>query len=144
MKREFLIFIALVLFLVLISSNKTYDKLIYFDGKNVSLLVKIADTEDAREKGLMFVNKLGDNEGMLFIFPHEFEQTFWMKNMLIPLDMIFASANGTVVGIIENAAPCKKDPCETYSVEADSKYVIEVNAGFAKKNGISLGSILHQ
>ncbi len=146
MKRGFLIVVILILFLVFTGTKPIYEKLIYFysDGKNNSLLVKVADTDEEREKGLMSVQTMDENRGMLFVFPYESKQTFWMKNTLIRLDMIFVAANGTVVGVVEDAIPCEKDPCETYSVNAISKYVVEANAGFAKKNGISSGAILYQ
>ncbi|MBI2085630.1 MAG: DUF192 domain-containing protein [Candidatus Aenigmarchaeota archaeon] len=146
MKRGFLIVAALVLLLFVAGIKPSNEKIIYFSsgGKNVTLLVTVADIEETRAKGLMFVKTLGENEGMLFVFPDESVHTFWMKNTPISLDMVFVASNGTVVGLIEGATPCEKDPCETYSVDADSKYVVEVNAGFVKKNEISLGAILYQ
>lgn len=142
MERRFVlavVFLLIVLAFLSIYKKPETESLVkfYSEGKNVTLKVKVADTEESRNKGLMFVEKLGENEGILFVYNDEQKRTFWMKNTLIPLDMIFVAANGTVVSVIENAEPCKKDPCEIYSVDAPSRYVVEVNAGFAKENGIS-------
>ncbi|MBI4168154.1 MAG: DUF192 domain-containing protein [Candidatus Aenigmarchaeota archaeon] len=142
MRREFLIIAVLVLFFLVSAQKPLEEKTIYFSSgvKNVTLLVKIADTEETRTKGLMFVNSLENNEGMLFIFADESERTFWMKNALIPLDMIFVTSNGTVVDVIESAKPCEKDPCATYPSIYPAKYVVEVNAGFTRQNGIITGA----
>jgi uncharacterized membrane protein (UPF0127 family) len=107
--------------------------------KNISIKVEVADTDLKRERGLMFRKKLGENDGMLFVFDDEKYVTFWMKNTLIPLDIIFISSNGTINEIKENVQPCLADPCELYPSVNPSKYVLEVNANFSKKNGISVG-----
>lgn len=136
-------FFAVVLLVVILNQNQTYEeRIVYFlsAGKNASLEVKVADTGELRTTGLMFVNQMAEDKGMLFIFEDEKQHAFWMKNTLIPLDMIFVAANGTVVGVVENATPCEKDPCEAYSVNAASQYVVEANAGFARRNGISAGA----
>lgn len=144
MRRAPIFALISVLFLAVLLQNPMDEKTVYFssDGRNVTLLVKIADTEQARIKGLMFVESLDKNKGMLFVFPGEAQRTFWMKNTLIPLDMIFIGSNGTVVSVIGNATACEKDPCETYSSKYPAKYVVEVNADFAKENNISAGNVL--
>ncbi len=80
---------------------------------------------------------LAPNRGMLFIFPYEGEQTFWMKNTFIELDMIFIRANLTVLGCLERAEPLTTTP---RSVEGLAKYVLEVNGGFCEKHHISQAS----
>ena len=67
--------------------------------------IEIADTEPAREKGLMFRKNLPDGQGMLFDFQREQDVSFWMKNTYIPLDMIFIRGNGRILRIAENAKP---------------------------------------
>jgi uncharacterized membrane protein (UPF0127 family) len=85
----------------------------------------------------MFRRELPEDRGMVFVFPEQQIQSFWMKNTLIPLDMVFVSQDGTVVGVVENAAPLTEEP---RSVGIPSLYVLEFAAGAAKKFGISSGS----
>ena len=101
--------------------------------------VQIADDIDEMAKGLMFVEKLDENAGMLFVFEDEAYQTFWMKNTLIPLDMIFID-DGLKIVDIKNAVPCKDDPCALYASKKPARYVLEVNSGFAGKNRIEEGN----
>jgi uncharacterized membrane protein (UPF0127 family) len=101
--------------------------------------VEIADTAAARELGLMYRQHLGKDAGMLFIFKQPQQLTFWMKNTEIPLDMIFAGADGIVVGIIANAEPFSE---RQLSVDGDSQYVLEVNGGFAQRHEIRPGDRL--
>ena len=85
----------------------------------------------------MFREKLEENNGMIFIFEQENEIAFWMKNTLIPLDIIFIGKNFKIVDI-KNAVPCKQDPCQLYKPQKSAQYVLEVNSGFAEKNGIKV------
>ena len=89
---------------------------------------EIADTNESRQRGLMFREKLKENTGMIFIFDYEGKHSFWMKNTLIPLDLIWISTDKKVV-YIQTLQPCKSDPCPSYKPEIDSKYVLEVDAG---------------
>ncbi len=101
--------------------------------------VEIADSDALRAQGLMFRDRLAGNRGMLFIFEHESLHSFWMKNTRIPLDMIWIGADKRVVSVKENVPPCVSGTCETYSPEAKALYVLEVNAGWAARNGIRVG-----
>ncbi|MBU1201607.1 MAG: DUF192 domain-containing protein [Nanoarchaeota archaeon] len=100
--------------------------------------VEVADTFEKRMTGLMHQESLGEFQGMLFIFDDEVVRDFWMKNTLIPLDIIFINSSFDIVKI-QHAVPCKEDSCPTYSSINSSKYVVEVNAGFAEKNNIIEG-----
>src|SRR5215469_12441459 len=93
--------------------------------------VEIADTAAAREMGLMYRQHLGQDAGMLFVFKQPQQLTFWMKNTEIPLDMIFAGADGTVAGIVANAEPFSE---RQLGVAGDSQYVLEVNSGFTQRH----------
>lgn len=106
------------------------------DSGAVKVVVEVADTQEAREVGLM--NREHLEGGMLFVFDSEGKHGFWMKNTLIPLDMIFISGDGKVVSIRE-AVPCEADPCQLYHPDKPAKYVVEVNAGFSGENGINVG-----
>jgi len=94
--------------------------------------VELATTPEERAQGLMYREELAENTGMLFIGSQEKTQSFWMKNTLVPLDIIFIDANGVVVDIKYSFEPCKVPRCPTYTSKAPAKDVLEVNAGFAK------------
>lgn len=81
---------------------------------------------------------LSQDSGMLFIFPKEQIQTFWMKDTLIPLDMIFMDKQKKIVGIVYNATPKTEDK---RSIDKPSQYVLEVNAGQALMNNLKIGAV---
>ena len=98
--------------------------------------VELARTEPERRKGLMDRSSLPAEAGMLFIFDESSVQSFWMKNTLIPLDMLFVSDDGHVVGIVERAEPLTETP---RSVGRPSRYVLEVNGGWCAAHGVRAG-----
>ena len=106
------------------------------------VIAEIAVTPEKQQRGLMFRTSLGENEGMLFVFSNEELQTFWMKDTLIPLDMIFIDSAGTVVDVKKNVQPCKADPCPTYTSKQAAQHVLEVNSGFSDKYGIAEGNVV--
>lgn len=106
------------------------------DTGPVTIQAELADTPDERSLGLMFRTSMQDEHGMLFLFPDEEQQSFWMKNTLIPLDMIFIRADRTILGIVENATPKTLTP---RNVPGDSQFVLEVNAGVSAKRGFRAG-----
>ena len=110
------------------------------DGARVS--VEIADTEVTRQRGLMFRTSLAPNEGMIFIFDERGFYPFWMKNTLIPLDMLWLERNGEVVSIAHSVPPCRIDPCPTYPPTAEAIYVVEVMSGFANAHGVEVSDVL--
>ncbi|HZD39854.1 MAG TPA: DUF192 domain-containing protein [Terriglobales bacterium] len=106
------------------------------EGREIGYVVEIADTPAKRELGLQYRRELAENHGMLFLFPAEKENVFWMKNTPIPLDMIFINANHQIVGIVENAVPFTT---EGRSVPAPSQFVLEINGGRARRQGFEVG-----
>jgi uncharacterized membrane protein (UPF0127 family) len=106
------------------------------EGHEVSFAVEIADTPPKRELGLQYRRELGADRGMLFLFPEEKEQSFWMKNTPIPLDLIFINKARRIVGIVEEAVPFS---LESRSVRAPSQYVLEINGGLSRRFGIRAG-----
>ena len=98
--------------------------------------VEIATTPAQLEQGLMFRRELAADAGMIFLFPHPEQAAFWMKNTLIPLDMLFVDANGRIVNIHERAVPMSTDPIDS---AAPVKAVIEVNGGTAARLDIHPG-----
>jgi uncharacterized membrane protein (UPF0127 family) len=106
------------------------------DGRNVSFVVEIADTPSKREMGLQYRRDLAADRGMIFLFPVESQQSFWMKNTPLPLDMIFINRERKIVGIVEQTVPFSLD---ARSVGAPSQYVLEINGGLAKRHAIKAG-----
>ena len=116
-----------------IAQNQTSRVTFQAPDGDISFEEGVAQAFLSRQNGLMFRKNLEKNAGMLFIFDSETEQTFWMKNTLIALDLIFLDNQKRVVGIIENATPQSLAPL---SVDRPSRYVLEINGGLAQKRGI--------
>lgn len=110
------------------------------DGKaSQPLYFELASSPAETEKGLMFRDSLPPNQGMLFQFAEEKERTFWMKNTRIPLDIIFLNKDYQVVSIHPNARVLSLEPI---SSTEPSKYVVELIAGAAQREGIAIGTRL--
>lgn len=105
-------------------------------GQAPSLMVEVAESGDARQRGLMLRKSMPDDRGMIFVFEQRSDHAFWMHNTCIPLDMMFIDRDGFIVGIQENV-PTMND--NTYSVGCPSTYVLEVNAGWSRKHGVAPG-----
>lgn len=104
--------------------------------RKVSFRVEVAVTPEEHARGLMYRSKLATDAGMIFVFDEPSVQRFWMKNTLIPLDMIFIGKDRKIVGIVEDATP------ETESermVGAPSQYVLEIGGGLSARLGIKRG-----
>lgn len=106
-------------------------------GKRFS--TELATSEAMRARGLMFRTELAADHGMLFVFPQEGPQAFWMKNTLIPLDMLYFDSSRKLVSMQLNVPPCKADPCPSYPSGAPALYVLELPAGTASKLGVAVG-----
>jgi uncharacterized protein len=122
------------------TSGKATDKHVLLAGHSFS--VEIADTENARERGLMFRTHLAADHGMLFIYPDAQIRNFWMKNTLIPLDILFFDAHKRLINVSADTPPCGTANCPTYSSAAPARYVLELNPGLAKKFGFKPGVVL--
>jgi uncharacterized membrane protein (UPF0127 family) len=105
-------------------------------ARKVVFGVELALTPEQQERGLMYRQQLAPDAGMLFVSPRPRPQVFWMKNTLIPLDMIFIGADRRIVGIVENAEP---ETLTARRVEGDSQYVLEIGGGLSAKLGIRAG-----
>ena len=114
----------------------TSSSFVEIDGKRI--FVELADTPKEREEGLMFREELCDDCGMLFVFEEKGRHDFWMKNVVIPLDILFIDKDWLIVDII-SAEPCTEDPCEHYLPSEDILYAVEVNKGFVAQHNISQG-----
>jgi len=101
----------------------------------------IADTDQRRARGLMFVKSMADDEAMLFIYPEQIRASMWMKNTFIPLDMLFVAADGKVMHVVENTEP---QSLKTIESTTEVIAVIELKGGTASKLHIAKGSrVMH-
>jgi uncharacterized protein len=105
-------------------------------GAKHAVRVELARTDPQREVGLMNRPKLADDAGMLFLFEDTAERAFWMRNTLIPLDILFIDEEGRIVGIVEGAEPLSE---RSRTVGRPSRYVLEVNGGWSAAHGVRAG-----
>jgi len=121
------------------------------DGTTVAL--EIADTEPKRNRGLMFRDKLGENEGMIFVFEQAGDYAFWMQNCRIALDIVWLDRSFKIVSMAESVPPCRlpgcEPPCASTSCPSyppapgtSALYVVELAAGFAKRHGLKTGQTI--
>jgi uncharacterized protein len=116
------------------------SRIVFPDGYPVT--VEVAADDDTRTQGLMFRDHLADDRGMIFFFPQTGDYAFWMKNTLIPLDMIWIDDARRIVHVAHDVPPCKADPCPSYPPNAPAKYVLELAAGVAAKHHLKDGDTL--
>lgn len=148
MKKLFRIFLVLVLLAAVsfavfplqagIKSSLDYNTSVEIDGGTYK--VAVADTEQEREKGLGSVANLPSDAGMLFVFDMPDKYGFWMKDTLIPLDMVWLDGDKRVVYIQKNVLP-ESFP-EVYMPSTPALYVLEFNSGFADKHKINIGDLI--
>lgn len=140
-KLLFLISIPVLVILALLMTgkvNKNKINMVCFG--NHCFLAELAESRAERERGLMFRKSLDSDKGMLFVFEEEEEYPFWMKNTLIPLDMIWINENKEVVFVSKNVQPCEgENHCLSINPNKKAKYVLEINAGSVKEAGIEIG-----
>ncbi len=131
--------IVVIFFLTLpfFQPKEKTGNVVFESGKAIN--VEVADTFQKRAIGLMNRSSLDEYSGMLFIFGDEAERSFWMKDTLIPLDMIFIDSGFKIVHIQKEAKPCKTIACEGYSSIKPAKYVVEINGGLSEKWSIEAG-----
>lgn len=104
--------------------------------------VAVAERPEDMRRGLMFVEEMDDKDGMLFIFKQEAPRSFWMKNTRIPLDIFYFDRRLALVSVQEDVPPCRADPCPSYPSEGPAKYVLELNAGWARRLGVKPGDVM--
>jgi len=105
----------------------------------VKIDVEIADDFAQRAQGLMFRREMDENQGMLFLFPHQELQSFWMKNTILSLDIIFVDDASRIVKIHKDAVPFDQGH---YPSEVPAQYVVEVLGGFTERHGIKEGDMI--
>ena len=138
--KFYVIIIAIAILLLFFVNGCNVKNVIIDTGEEqIEVEVEVADSDKERQTGLMFRESLDENSGMLFLFDVSEQYAFWMKNTLIPLDVIYIDENFDIVDILY-AEPCKEDPCERYIPKKESLYVLEVNGNFTIKYEISIGN----
>ena len=110
------------------------------NGKSVTAELAVSDEEGAR--GLMFREKVLPDQGMLFVFEREGLHSFWMKNTLVALDMIWLDSQKRVIYIAADVPPCREDPCPSYGPGLPARYVLELQGGRAAADGVKVGDQL--
>jgi len=107
-------------------------------GKVLQTEVMVSDED--RQMGLMFRPSLPLDHGMLFIFEQPDFHAIWMKNCKFPIDILWLDEQGKVVHVAEKVPPCKTEPCPVYQPLQRAAYVVELNAGQARKGKAVVGS----
>ena len=109
------------------------------DGTAHEFRVYLATEFEQQRRGLMFVRELPPDVGMLFIYDSDAIRSMWMKNTYIPLDMVFARSDGTVINVASNTVP---QTLNSHASSEPARFVLELNAGTARKLGIGKRSRL--
>jgi uncharacterized membrane protein (UPF0127 family) len=103
------------------------------------ITAEVTTSSPERSRGLMFRKKLEPATGMLFVFEKESQYSFWMKNMLFAIDIIWLDKDKKIVALKENATVCAAGDCEVYRPNKDALYVVETEAGFIQAHRIKPG-----
>ena len=98
--------------------------------------IELAQDDLKRQQGLMYRDKMAENQGMLFIFEDEDARSFWMKNTVLSLDMIFVNGHNEIVTIHKNTTPYSE---QSYASTKPARYVVEVNGGYTDRHKIVVG-----
>ena len=108
-------------------------------GRPVTVRLEVAADPDARARGLMGRAALPEGTGMVFLYPGDVAEAYWMKNTLVPLSIAFVAADGRVVSVAE-MTPCTADPCPSYPPAGPYRYAVELAAGSFADAGVGPGS----
>ena len=109
---------------------------------NFAYSVEVVADPELRAQGLMYRDQLRPATGMLFFFPADGDYGFWMKNTLIPLDMIWIDSARKIVHIKTDVPPCRIEQCPSYEPGVPSRYVLELAAGEAARRALKVGDVL--
>jgi uncharacterized membrane protein (UPF0127 family) len=109
------------------------------DGPPRTVRLEVAADPAARTRGLMGRRQVPEGTGMVFLYPADVSESFWMKNTLVPLSIAFVAADGRVVSVAE-MTPCEADPCPTYAPAGPYRYAVELAAGSFGAAGIGPGA----
>lgn len=110
--------------------------------KGETFTVEIAESPEQQAQGLMFRDSLAEGHGMLFTYRRPQPQSFWMKNVKFPIDILFFDGEQQLINVAARARPCRREPCRSYRSEGPAQYVLELNAGVAESLGVKPGDRL--
>jgi uncharacterized membrane protein (UPF0127 family) len=130
--------LALLLVLAAAAPAEAAPSCVVPDGTRLTLELALTDQEKAT--GLMHRDSLPADRGMLFVFDTDDILAFWMKNTLMPLDIVWFDASGRVADVHPDAQPCHADPCSKFANRQPARAVLLVNAGFAAAHGLKPGA----
>jgi uncharacterized protein len=137
MKKNLLILAALSwIFCAGQAAKSKFVKVYLPDGFAVT--AELAVTDEERQQGLMFREKMAENQGMLFVFEGEAIHAFWMKNMKFAIDIAWLDAQKRIVHLESRVPPCTADPCPNYVPKSAAMYVLELQSGAAERHGLQL------
>ena len=119
-----------------ICAKNKFIQVFFPSGKAVTAELAITDNERAR--GLMFREKINPDQGMLFVFEDGGRHSFWMKNMVISIDILWLNKEKRIVHMEERVPPCQEDPCPSYASKIPAMYVLELKAGSIQENSLKL------
>lgn len=142
MKCRIFAIITLIFLAAFVILHQAPRFIIHSGGTSYSIKLEIADDNEARRKGLMGRDHLGADSGMLFVYEQPMYPVMWMKDMLIPLDMLFISDDLTINHIESQVPPCREandSSCARYRSLSPSSWVLELPAGYAEKHGLQVG-----
>jgi uncharacterized membrane protein (UPF0127 family) len=134
-----LLLLTLLFFLNLCSAQtrgKRFIKIFLPDG--YAITAEIAATDEERQLGLMHRKKINPDQGMLLVFEQENLYSIWMKNMNIPLDIVWLNGEKRIVHIERDVPPCKEDPCPTYTSRLPAMYVLELKTGSVNEHSLKM------
>lgn len=119
-----------------VPSSRKYVKV--FLPNQFSLTAELAVTDEERQVGLMFREKINWDQGMLFVFKREGIYSFWMKNVRFPIDILWLDREKSIVHLDTHVPICPIEPCPTYSPSSPALFVLELKAGSAEKHQLKL------
>ncbi len=144
--KSLLLQIGLILFLLVAlngCSSSDLTKITIYNAEGThELFVEVAGTREEMIAGLMDRSSIPEDGGMLFPYSEEREIAFWMKDMLIPIDIIFIDGNKKVNFVFANVPPCDEEEdkdCPQYHAQTPAQYVLEVSSGYTTKNRVRIG-----
>lgn len=107
-----------------------------------TLSAELMLTDEARAMGVMFRDSLPVDRALLFVFEQSAFHSFWMKNCRFAIDMVWLDSERRVVHVAERVPPCRRDPCPSYRPLRQALYVVEMNAGLARREKVRVGAVL--
>jgi len=135
-KALLLITVVMMLYCAGQAGRAKFVKVFFPDGFSVA--AELSATDEERQQGLMFREKIAEDQGMLFIFDDEEIHSFWMKNMRFSIDILWLDRQRRIVHLEHRVPPCAADPCPSYTPAQPASFVLELQSGAAEKHGLKL------